>query len=131
MNAKSKADFINSVASGEQTTCPSCGTANKNNAKFCVKCGAKLIIQETPAPSAPAESTPFAPAQPTPAEQTPFAPAPTAPQKSAEPKKTTAMPFANTAPIEEEEEEKSAFALGLPSWNIDPPQVMVRRKKSK
>ena len=129
MNAKSRADFINSIAAGEQTPCPNCGTANKSNAKFCAKCGTKLTVQEKPGTAQPeqTEQTPFAPARPAAVEQTPFAPAEQVQKKNEEQKKTT--PFMPIAPIEEEE--KSAFALGLPSWNIDPPQIMVRRKKSK
>ena len=61
-------------------------------------------------------NTPFAPiAEPTnnEAAATPAAPAfaPAAPQK---PVKYTEAP--------------SAFAEGLPEWNLEPPQVMVRRR---
>ena len=35
------------------------------------------------------------------------------------------------APVEEKEEEVSVFAQGLPSWDVVPPQVVVRRMKKK
>lgn len=46
MDAKSKANFINSVAAGTTVLCPNCGTANKDNAKHCVSCGAKISESE-------------------------------------------------------------------------------------
>ena len=57
----------------------------------------------------------------------PFAPArkrPVAP--AAEAMKPASVPVPR---VQEMEEEKSAFAEGLPAWDIVPPQVMVRRKR--
>jgi hypothetical protein len=33
--------------------------------------------------------------------------------------------------VEEYKEPVSVFAQGLPSWDVVPPQIMVRRKKKK
>ena len=168
MDAKSKANFINSVAGGEKVPCPqcsalndagskfctvcgsplapapaepaesvicaACGAANEAGSKFCIRCGGAL----EPAPAAaleaemkPAAEVPFArvgsaqpasPEPPAPKAETAFAPvqqpAPQAPE---------AVPFPPAAA--EEAEEPSAFALGLPDWDIVPPQVVVRRKR--
>ncbi|MBR5826385.1 MAG: zinc ribbon domain-containing protein [Clostridia bacterium] len=96
MDAKSRANFINSVASGEGVPCPECSTMNKPDSKFCVACGTKLVK------AAAQESAPvFSQINETKVEQT----------------KSTY------------EEPESVFAHGLPSWSIEPPQVMVRRHK--
>lgn len=42
MDAKSKANFINSVASGNVIPCPKCGASNKPDSKFCISCGSDL-----------------------------------------------------------------------------------------
>ncbi len=42
MDAKSKADFINSVASGNVIPCPKCGTSNNPDRKFCFSCGTEF-----------------------------------------------------------------------------------------
>ncbi len=42
MDAKNKAEFINSVAGGKTVPCPKCNTANNPNSKFCKACGTKL-----------------------------------------------------------------------------------------
>lgn len=48
MDAKSKANFINAVASGANVPCPKCGASNKADSKFCVSCGAEIAaVQET------------------------------------------------------------------------------------
>lgn len=54
MDAKSKADFINSVAAGTATHCPNCGMINESDSKFCISCGAELSIPQTPQANAPA-----------------------------------------------------------------------------
>ncbi len=116
MDAKTRANFINSVASGSVIPCPNCGAANKSDSKFCIQCGSKL--------SAPA------PAQtdsPKPAAAPAFAPVveASAPQN--------AVPTASVdTPAQSVQvryvEEKSVFAEGLPEWDIVPPQVVVRRR---
>ena len=42
MDAKSKANFINSIAGGQEIACPECGTSNKADSKFCISCGKDL-----------------------------------------------------------------------------------------
>lgn len=47
MNAKSKADFINSVAQGKVIPCPECGASNDaNGTGYCTNCGAKLTVPQ-------------------------------------------------------------------------------------
>ena len=53
MDAKSKANFIISVANGQVIPCPVCGGQNTPNSKFCVSCGKALA----PVESVPAEPT--------------------------------------------------------------------------
>lgn len=47
MDAKSKANFINSVADGQTIPCPKCNTANKPGTEVCVTCGTRLIKADT------------------------------------------------------------------------------------
>ncbi len=96
MDAKSKANFINSVANGQEIACPQCGTQNKTDSKFCISCGQELNISSQP-DNAPA----FAPAAEPVVEET-----------------VKAVKYVEPANV---------FAQGLPSWSIEPPQVMVRR----
>lgn len=53
MDTKSRADFINSVASRTDVSCPKCGAKNKADNKFCVSCGAEMAasrkVQDAPA----------------------------------------------------------------------------------
>lgn len=42
MDAKSKANFINSVASGQKIPCPNCNSLNRSDSSFCTFCGTKL-----------------------------------------------------------------------------------------
>ena len=134
MDAKSKADFINSVASGSIVPCPKCGTNNNSGSKFCISCGESL--------SAPAEAQNDVPAF-APAEAQNNAPAfaPTEPQnnvpafapaKESENGTAPDVPKASEAANKPEipvkyEEPNNVFAQGLPEWSIEPPQVMVRR----
>lgn len=64
MDAKSRANFINSVASGINVPCPKCGTTNKSDSKFCISCGAGITVPTEAQNNAPA----FAPAQEAPAK---------------------------------------------------------------
>lgn len=47
MDAKSKANFINSVASGANIPCPKCGTSNKPDSQFCGSCGEKFEKEQS------------------------------------------------------------------------------------
>lgn len=42
MDAKMRANFINSVAGGQKIPCPSCNTLNNADASFCITCGRPL-----------------------------------------------------------------------------------------
>lgn len=46
MDAKSRANFINSVAAGTNVPCPKCGASNKSDSKFCISCGAELTVPQ-------------------------------------------------------------------------------------
>ena len=47
MDAKSRANFINSVASGANIPCPKCGTSNKPDSQFCGSCGEKFKKEQS------------------------------------------------------------------------------------
>lgn len=64
MDAKSKANFINSVASGANVPCPKCGAINKSDNKFCISCGADITVPQEAQNNAPA----FEPAKEEPAK---------------------------------------------------------------
>lgn len=52
MDAKSRANFINSVAAGTEISCPKCGARNESDSKFCIDCGAEITVpqaNDTPA----------------------------------------------------------------------------------
>ncbi len=57
MDAKSKAEFINSVASLKSVPCPKCGSNNKANNKFCFSCGAEIIVPQNVQNNVPAFET--------------------------------------------------------------------------
>ena len=134
MDAKSKAEFINAVASGAEIPCPQCGARNTSSSKYCMTCGAELSVSEKQTTAAPAfapvsdeNASPEAPANNAPA----FAPvsdenaSPEAPANDApafEPAKAAPPPV-----VEKYVEPHNVFADGLPEWSIEPPQVMVRR----
>ena len=128
MDAKSKANFINSIASEQEVICEGCGTKNQGDSKFCMTCGHKL---------APAESTESAPAfapaaEPAPAATSTESVPAFAPAKDPAPVSEATPAFAPVKPAqkaEQIEEPISAFAEGLPSWSIEPPQIMVRRRR--
>lgn len=107
------ANFINSVAQGEIVPCPVCNANNEPGSKFCMICGSAMQKEASAPAFAPVEEAApaFAPVEePAPA----FAPT----QEEA------------AAPTREEvrEEPVSAFAQGLPAWDIVPPQIMVKRR---
>lgn len=95
MDAKGKAEFINSIASGEELQCKNCGSRNKSDSKFCIHCGAELVE-----PS----------------------------QKSQEEVFSRVETVTQTKSASYDES-TSVFAQGLPEWSVEPPQVVVRRRK--
>ncbi len=54
MDAKSKANFINSISTGTSVPCPKCGAANKEDSKVCLSCGAELPESCQPQANSPA-----------------------------------------------------------------------------
>lgn len=61
MDAKSKANFINSVAAGNTVPCPNCNAANKPESKNCATCGAAMTAaSNTPAFASATEAAPTA-----------------------------------------------------------------------
>lgn len=98
MDAKRKMNFINSV--GSSATCTSCGEAIQAEDVFCPECGAKVVAHVV-AQQAVQKTNP--------AQQPIQAPIP-------------------TPVIVYKEEPPAVFASGLPTWNIEPPAVVVRRK---
>ena len=144
MNARSKADFINSVAGG-MIPCPNCQKLNEPDSKFCEACGTRLVKPEEPKPEATPAFEPVKKEEPVPAFEPvkKVEPAPAfEPVKKEEPapafepvKKVEPAPAFE--PVKKTEikqevvyhEPESVFAKGLPDWDMVPPQVMVRRKK--
>ena len=66
MNARSKADFINSVAGG-MIPCPNCQKLNEPDSKFCEACGTRLVKPEEPKPEATPAFEPVKKVEPAPA----------------------------------------------------------------
>ena len=107
-DANSRANFINSIAGGQKILCSKCNTLNEADSKFCASCGTPLEKKMED------NNIPFAPVKKV-AEAT----------KPVENKEFVKR----VTPIQEYKEPENVFAKGLPEWNIEPPQVMVRRKR--
>ena len=105
MDAKMRANFINSVAGVKKITCPSCNTLNDADSKFCMTCGSKLEFLGSANENVTVNNR----------------------IKNDQNEKKPAFKPVEPA-VEESEETQSAFAQGLPSWDIVPPQIMVRRR---
>lgn len=129
MDAKSKAEFINAIASGSGMPCPKCGAVNKADSRFCIVCGTALTASQEAPTGAPA----FAPIAET-------APSGTAAGNTADVRAADVNPAAaSTAEVKPAAEKpaeakevkyvapENVFAQGLPAWSVEPPQVMVRR----
>lgn len=135
MDAKQRASFINSI--GAQPGQPA--EPKPEAAGFSMKTEEENRPLSTPETSPfdaadPAPATPFAAAEPAPAAA-PFAaaePAPAAPQEA--PASAFAavkeQPAAPAAAAVQAEEEENAFAQGLPAWDLVPPQLAVRKRRS-
>ena len=134
MDAKSKANFINAVASGDIIPCRECGTRNKSDSKFCISCGRELspaaaqsstaafaaVTEETK----PSDTAVASVAQNNTSPTSAFAPV--TPQETpafAVESRQTNAPVSTVQYVEP----SKAFALGLPEWSIEPPLVPVRR----
>lgn len=122
MDARSKANFINAVVSGQENPCPNCNTLNEADAKFCASCGTPMIQKSEVAQVVPA----FVPLKKMKmAQETQGSPTPA----PAEEKKED-IAFEPLKKVQKEEV-RSAFADGLPEWTIEPPQILVRRKRGR
>lgn len=108
MVINSRADFINSAASGRKIPCPYCETLNNPDEKYCCRCGKQLINPSSALADSGRNAFNTAGSENT--------------------NQVSAFNRVTSANIDEEEE-ISAFALGLPKWDILPPQVVVRRKR--
>ncbi len=121
MDAKSKANFINSVGGGQQVPCSGCGALNKAGSRFCITCGTPMrqaaVQEQTEAPPVQEQDAETAP-------EMSFAPVKKEETKKARVEKPITKRAEKPAPVEETEE-VSVFAEGLPSWDIVPPQVVV------
>lgn len=149
MDAKSKANFINSVAGAQKIPCPNCNTLNDADSMFCAICGTKIgsepeavniktgtsqvlnnnqasVSSEQAATTSTSSAPAFAPAR---AKEKKTISEPHASEQK--PKSDVAKPAFQMAAPEPEElpEEVSIFAEGLPDWDMVPPQVVVRRKR--
>lgn len=148
MDAKSKANFINSVAGAQKIPCPNCNTLNDADSMFCAICGTKIgsepgaenlnteasqvlndnqesVSSDQAATTSSSSAPAFAPVRAK--EEKTISEPNTNEQK---PKSDAAKPAFQMATPEPEEqpEEVSVFAEGLPDWDMVPPQVVVRRK---
>ena len=153
------ANIINTVASGAGITCPNCNTMNEADSLFCFVCGTKLADVAPAAfePVAAAETaTAFEPVASTEAvnpfesvgatETTnAFEPVNVIETVKEDEKKEVAPAFTPVNEVKAEEPEvkapevvkpvnnyvepESVFAQGLPEWSVEPPQVVVRRRK--
>ena len=110
------------VAQAGDVLCPGCGTANTTGDRFCIACGAPLQQEEQPAAN---DAPIFAPITESPFE--------TQAEEPAAGNTPILAPVAATPPAAQEQASKyiepaSVFAEGLPSWDIVPPQIMVKRR---
>lgn len=145
MDAKAKANFINSLNCDNnqpKKACPNCNALNDNDSKFCIECGTSLDKQENslvcPACGVSNNSdSKFCVACGTQLEQEKKN-KPLIVKKEQESKNQTEIlkkseyikadiAFSQVPQIVEEE--SNVFAEGLPEWDIIPPQVVVRRRK--
>lgn len=117
----STANLVNQAADGHPV-CAQCNTVNDPGVRFCKTCGSKLAepgaMGQTPAfPEKPSE---YATAKAGMEAAFPQKPPNTMDEKAG---RETA------AAMEPKAEPRSTLAEGLPDWNIEPLQVMVRRKR--
>ncbi len=118
MDAKSKTMFINSVAGGKKIPCPKCNMLNDSDSRFCISCGTPLT-EKTEQKLKSMEGLKPMESAAKPAEGL----------KQVESVEKSVEELKPSASAVVYEEPKSVFAEGLPSWDIVPPQMVVRRKK--
>lgn len=133
MDAKSKANFINSVAAGQSVPCPKCGRENKAGSKFCVSCGTPLAAA-APADNAPVSkpaSEPAKPAEPAKAEKPAESATPFQPVKPSEPAKPPVQAAASSAQPQNAASSASPFKSveSAPEKKADATQKTVTPRK--
>lgn len=112
MNARLRANFINSVADTTKIPCPRCQQLNESDSKFCFSCGTTLLPESknTENQGISLKSQP----------------------DGGQIHAATLQAFAAEEVISSpDQKEESVFAQGLPAWNLVPPQVPVRRIRRK
>lgn len=137
MDAKERASFINSVGNTTENTaknaaeniadntagkkCPKCGAENVEEAMFCASCGTPLHEESQKADmTEPAFQS---------VQEEVQQPVQEAPKESVRQPVQEASQEKVQQPVQEvPQEPESAFAKGLPEWDMVPPQVMIRRK---
>ena len=154
MYPTNNAESVNTVSSGEGVPCPNCHVVNKSTSRFCITCGTQLIANEDVAQNfVPAFSqideteknevlnTTIEPEVVNEIEETEiFSESKETevfseikkPEVFNEIKEPEVVPEVKIPNIQQPKvkyvEPESVFAQGLPSWSIEPPQVMVRRR---
>lgn len=126
MDAKAKADFINSVAGGQGIPCPKCNGLNKAGSNFCVYCGSPLgnKSEKNHSVDEPVKNEADVKKEHVSEKVLPV------PETVIDTEETvTNNRKEKTESYEEYEESESIFAEGLPDWDMVPPQVVVRRKR--
>lgn len=101
------------LKAGNKIICPNCSSENESDSNFCYSCGTKLP-RETSVQMGTQNNTMGVGVSQEPANK--YKPL----------KKHIEINVPKT-----EEEEESIFAKELPSWNIEPPQLPVRRVRGK
>lgn len=104
MQGKTETDLINAAAAGKIKVCPNCQASNDVNAQCCTTCGSEFDMNE-----APRGATPFAPVD--------------------EMAATAESRVNGKVSARQERRASGVFAEGLPMWTLEPPQVVVRRKR--
>lgn len=121
MDAKQRASFINSIGSQPEDA------SGPKEAGFSIsREGEEPGVAAVPFAAAAEPLTSLSDAAP----QTAPAPQPAPASAFAAVEEKTAAPAAPAAPAEEKEEEANAFAQGLPDWDLVPPQLAVRKRRS-
>lgn len=101
MDVRSKADYINMAASESVKICQACQSVNDADANFCVTCGEDLPSVDSKNEIGNGEMA-FSTVDETAATEERF---------------------------QHYQEPESVFAEGLPEWTLEPPQMIVRRRR--
>lgn len=141
-------------ASSSGIVCPSCGSTNKTTSKFCGYCGTLLSPSQTnpapestvptassaelqvgnPKPSQGKMASVFEPIEKSPEAEKSVETSVSEPQKeNSKSKSSSAFASFSFLPVEDVSQEgpepELVFAQGLPSWDLVPPQVVIRQRR--